>query len=184
MSRIRRHRGRLLLVCSIAAIAALGGAVAAAVANSPSHPANGFTIPVPQKGPPKGVPMQGYFGSASGNPNDVVSRIVVLHGPMKFLRAATDTTPPISGVQALSLAWQQLGPADYPTTATATLGTDPFTGKEAWVVTYTNVCMAFPNEVGSLNGTAPSAPSGLASDTHCMLSIELDASTGDFISAS
>ena len=151
-----------------------GVVIAAAAASTGGKP----MIPV-FTGPPKGVPRANYTGSARGDPNDIQWRITVLRTDRSRLRAATDTTPPISGTEALGLAWQQLGPSAEPTGATATLASLP-DGTPVWVVTYTGVCMGI--NFGNPLLARPTASA--SSDTsNCTGSIELNADTGEFMVA-
>ena len=182
--RQRRPRPLWAAGAVIASVAVAGTALAihAAAAPGPSR----LRIPV-FAGPPPGVPPENFIGPAPGNPNSVPSRIVVLRsGP----RAATTTSPPISGTDALGLARQQLGPAARPMTATATLET--FQGALIWDVAYTGICAGMDTEVrlmtvapsGALVPAAGPSPRPSIDPASCRLSVAIDAESGAFISAS
>ena len=127
-------------------------------------------------GRPASVPKANWIGNSPVNPNSIPSTVV------PFKRGSSDWSPPgnpngdIPAATALADAWEQLGPAARPQSATAMLVSSG--GQDDWVVTYDlGACVS-----GPLGGAPDWQPSPYAGP--CGITIVLDAATGEFISAS
>ena len=175
-------KGRLVVAVSTVV---LTSAVAISVGVAAAQPSrvNPFRIPV-DAGRPAAVPAADWIGNSPENPNNIPSRIVVLRRARAgaYWQPATGSTPPISATQALGLAWAELGPGSSPSSATTELVTTPDEGL-VWMVTYGGegcgtgyIGVFFPGE----NPLAPYA----TPRQDCTMTIELNAYTGEFISAS